>query len=320
MKQQTLPIGTILEDNIFVLEKVSQTEGGYRAVLSNKGSAISAYISDERAQDINLSAWIGGAVKISGPVLDDEEGNPCVKVKKAVLAKKGEYKPHELYDGLSEEKIQLYQAIISDAINRVPNQGVKALITAVLNDALIANLSIYPASLAYQAKYRGGALAQTATVCRFILQIGVTLQKYGNGLYESDLEWSVLLAGALLHMAAIPDYFDEQPLRRSAIAIDRGYMSLLQSRIERANYSGKEAIIPPALLARILNALQVTQQKSVVTATSLEGVLLRQAVLSFVEIDQYMLAALSSTEETFYDTKTRRHINTVPVEVSEVAA
>ena len=313
MAIKDIAVGEQLKDACFVLEKLNKDEGGFTAVLSDKTGKIAAGISHERFKCFpQIAEWVSNVIRISGLVFL-EDGEPFIHIKRAELANKGEYKPCEMYDGLSNETISLYRRILADALNRIPDENCRMLCKRVLSNQLVASLEQYPASLAYAAKYRGGALAQTAMVVRFAIQLGVTLQRYGNGLYGNRLEWSVLLAGALLHTAAIPDYFGEQPWRRTAIGIDRGYMSLLQSIIERSN-RGKYPV-NSAMMARILNVLQVSQPKSVVKASTQEGVLLRHAVQAFTETDMLAFAVASSTEEQFYDIRTKRHVNAVPVEV-----
>lgn len=312
MAIKDIAVGEQLKGACFVLEKLNKEEGRFLAVLSDKTGKIMAEISPERyACFENISEWVSSVVKITGPALI-ENGEPIVHIKQAEIAQKGEFKPCEMYDGLSEEKVTLYRRILADALNRIPDEGCRTLCKQVLTNQLVTALEQYPASLAYAAKYRGGALAQTAMVVRFVMQLGISMQKYENGLYGNKLEWSVLLAGALLHMAAIPDYFEDQPWRRTAVGIDRGYMSLLQSRIERANRGEKP--VSSTMMARILNVLQVAQPKSVVKASTQEGVLLRQAVQTYTETDMLALAVAQHTEDQFFDTRTRRHVNTVKVE------
>lgn len=318
MSAMNIAVGETLKETCFVLQKLNKEEGRYLALLSDKTGGIKAEITNERMACFEgITEWVTSVIKVTGPVLM-ENGEPIVHMKQAELAGRGDFKPCEMYDGLSEEKVMLYRRILADALNRIPDDGCKALCKRVLSNQLVTALEQYPASLAYAAKYRGGALAQTAMVVRFVMQLGISMQKYENGLYGNRLEWSVLLAGALLHMAAIPDYFADQPWRRTAVGIDRGYMSLLQTRIERANRNEKP--VSSTMMARILNVLQVAQPKSVVRASTQEGVLLRQAVQAFTETDMLALAVASSSQDQFFDTKTRRHVNTVKVEEDQVHA
>lgn len=308
-----ITIGDTFRDEVFLLEKLNKAgEDGFSAVLSDKSGKLEAFISNERYEP-RFQSFVGGAVKVTAAVLNGKDAGVLAKIKGMEIATRGEFKPSDLYDGLSEEKKAKYIALIKDAAARIPDPSCKELCTAVLTDDVLDSLSEYPASCAYQARFRGGALAQTATVTRMVLQMGVSYMKQANGLYGGAIEWSILLSGALLHMVGVLDFFVDQPWRRSAIGIDRGYMSLLQSRIEKVR-AGCENKVNDVKFARLLNVLQVAQYRTVIKASTHEGVLLRQAVLTFSELDQ-LDAAVAETDETqFYDLKSRRHINTAPVE------
>lgn len=318
---EKITIGQKLEDEVFVLKSlVKLKEGGYRAVLSDKTGEINASISDERF-DASYSDFVGGAVHVNALVVNGEDAGLEAKIKSLCLAKKGEFKPSELFDSISEEKIAVYINVIKDAIGRIPDASCKALCHAVLTDEVLAGLAKYPASIGYHARFRGGALAATAEVTALALQTGIMHQKAQNGLYEPTIEWSILLSGALLHLVAVLDYFEDQPWHRTAAGVDRGYMSLLQSRIERT-IANAEFQVDDALFARLLNVLQVAQPKALVKATTPAGVILRHCQQMYFELDMLDSASADHTgsDAQFFETRTKRFINQTRVEEERSAA
>ena len=311
-----ITIGDTFQGEVFLLEKLNKEgDEGFLAVLSDKTGKMDALISRERFEERYMS-FVGGAVKVNAIVLNGTDGKVLVKIRTMEIAGRSEYKPSDLFDALSEKKKEEYTALLKDALGRIPDAGCRALCEAVLTDEVLSLLGEYPASVSYQASFKGGALAQTATVTRMVLQMGLSYQRQTNGLYGCTLEWSILLSGALLHMVGVLDYFTDQPWRRTPVGIDRGYFSLLQSRIEAARV--KSAVpLNDIKFARLINVLQVSQYRTVLKASTHEGILLRQAVLCFAELDQLDAAVAASDKMQFFDAKSRRHINTAPLEADD---
>lgn len=312
MELNKLVIGDKVTDGVYCLFSMHKKNDKYDVVLKDKSGELLCELAQERFES-SMNELVGGAVKVTFIIKNGLNTTSLGVIKSLAVAEKGSYKPSELFDGLSAEKIAEYSNIIKTLMTKIPDDSVRSFVSTILNDDTLRKLSTIPASLGYHARYCGGALATTACVTKFVSQIGVATIKGENGLYSADIDWSTLIAASLLQSVGMIDYITpEAPFRKTNIGVERGYMSVLQHKIEMAHFQNK--VISDDVLARILNILASSvPMKSGVKATCLEGTILRGCLLLYEEIDRYSaeLAGyeVADNEEYFYSSVLKRNIS-----------
>lgn len=266
------------------------------ATFSNKTGEMNGKFSDT-LNTSELHSLVGGAVKVVAIVKPEKDLVPYLYVKSIRKAEKGEYKSSELFNGLSEEKVQEYVGMIKTAIRQVKHPGYKALLEALLEDTALKRLSQMPASLDYYGKYRGGALAGAALITQMCKDVGVEYVTHTNQLHQGNIDWSLLLSGALLCTYGVINYLTpEAPFRKTPAGVDRGYTSVLQSMIERKVLVDQISLSEEEL-SRLLNVICCSiSARTNVRATSKEGIILRHCLAMYAEIDM-LDQALEETEE-----------------------
>lgn len=301
-------IGDKVNDGIYCLKSVNKASDNYNVVLKDKTGELLCELANERFND-NLYQLVGGAVKTTLIVKNGINTTPLGVIKSIEQAEVGSYKPSELFDGLSDEKIAQYKKIISEATGIIKRKDLKALVAKILDEQMLSQLAKMPATLAYHGIYGGGALAATACITKMVMQAALQYVKLENGLYHANLDWDTLLTASLLMYCGVPDYYtDTQPFRKTPIGIERGYISVLQRKVELSNESVDELT-----LARIINILSASAPfKSGVKATSSEGIILRSCSLMYEELDQIDSGMANHEPEEgetyFYDKRLRRNI------------
>lgn len=237
---------------------------------------------------LSLKSQIGGAVKVTAVVKPGENRKPMLSIKNICVADKSEYRCSELFDGLSKEKIAEYMNIIHTIQRHIKHPGYKALVEAALNDVNLEKLSQMPATLGYYGRYRGGALAGAACIAEMVKQVGCTYVTHYNGLHAGNIDWSLLLTASLLNTLGVINYITpEPPFNKTPVGIERGYVSVLQSIIEKTIYSNN-LDISDLDVSRLLNTIGCSVSKrTAVRATSKEGILLRHALSMYAELDMF---------------------------------
>ncbi len=309
--------GDRLIDAVYVLKSLAKEAEQVRLSLSDKTGILECYMPLSR-YDLSYDSMVGGAVKVNGLVEIGKNRQLLGKVRSLAIADAGSFKVEDLFDGLSDEKKALYVNGIKGLINNIPEPSCRQLCSVILSDDFLNELSAYPASLAYHAKYRGGALATTYLVAKMVIHNAKIYSQFNPEMYESRINWSLLVTSSLLMYSAIPDYFIDNPWRKSQVAIDRGYMSLLQSKIEKAVYENN-VTLSDERLARILNILgSSVALKTAVKATCFEGITLRNTLIAYEEMDMFDAEVsrheLSEGESYFFDGRLKRHIATNIIE------
>ena len=261
----------------------------------DKSGEVPGTISSERWVD-KYSDLIGGAVTVNAVVTVGADNGPLVKVKSLAKAADGAYKPSDLFDGLSPEKIKEYKATIKGLTARIPSKAMRSLVDSVLTDKTLNRLSVMPASLAYHGKYLGGALAATASVATIATKSAVAFVKQSNGIYDLSFDWSILCTAALLHTAAIPEFYTGvQPFKMTEKGVQRGYMSLLQEKITKV-VAEKKIPVTDEQVSKLLNVLECSvPRKTGIKATCPEGKALRICLQFYEEMDM-TASALSEHE------------------------
>jgi hypothetical protein len=237
------------------------------------------------------------------------------KIKSLSLADKGTFKVSDVFDGLSEDKVSQYKKDIKEAVSYIKDASFASLVNAILTEDTINLLSVWPASIAYHGRYRGGALATAASVTKMMLHSSNIYLKEGNGIYSpANFDWSLLLTASLIHTVGCIDYITEQPWKKTTAGLERGYMSILQSRIEKAIRISNVEISDDAL-SKLLNVLGcAVSMKTSVKATCPEGVAFRKTLELYEELD--MMAAGAADHEVedgetyFWDYRLKRCVTT----------
>ena len=282
------------------------------AVLSDKSGEIPALISHERF-DRTMLDYVGGAVLVNGLVLNGKNMVSYVKIKSLAKAEAGSFTPSDIFDGLDDRHIEGYIQVMRSSIGKISDPELAAFVSACFSDEVFRELASKPASLAYHGKYRGGALACAATVTKMACQTGLQYQKWSNGLYKFNCDWGMLISACLLCTYGVLGYYTEAPWRKSASGVQRGYMSMLQSRLMAVIASGHT--LSNEKLDKLLNILAASvPMKSGVRATCSEGMILRHVLMLYEELDMFDESVSSHEPEDgetyYYDPRLKR---TVPV-------
>ena len=286
-KISSMVIGDAVKGDAYLLKSLThQPDGSYSVLLSDKTGDLSGVIPAERWEN-TYKALVGGAVSVHAVIHVGTDNAPLVKVKSLGRAGEGTYKPSDLFDGLSEEQIKAYKGSISKLWEKIPSAEIKDLVRVTLTKETLKAMSLLPASLDKHGRYMGGALAATAGVASIATSSMVSYVKAENGLYHLPIEWSILVGAALLHMAAIPEYYTlEQPFRKTEIGVQRGYLSLLQSKLESV-VREKNLSISEGQMSKLLNTLESGRiKRSGVSPTSPEGHVLRSAIFFYSNLDR----------------------------------
>ena len=320
MKKTTkeMVIGDAIKGNVYLLKTASkQADGSYNIELSDRSGTISGKIPAERWNN-SYNSLIGGAVSVHAVVHVGAENTPLVKVKSLGKPDPASYRTADLFDGLSDTQIKAYKTAIARLWEKIPSNEIKQLVKAVLTKDTINAMSVRPASLDGHGRYMGGALAATAAVTNIAVTEMAAYARTENGIYHLPVEWSVLMGAGLLHMAAIPEYYtQDHPFRKTEIGVQRGYLSLLQTRIESAVRVHRLSI-SEGQLNRLLNTLASGRIiRSGVSPTSPEGHILRSALIFYRTLDE-MSSALDSYN--FKDGEVYTWIDRVGYAMEESAA
>lgn len=314
---EKITIGDIIEDGIYRLHSISKVNEGYNLVLTDNSGSINAFISDIRF-DKRLNTLKEGVIAINAVCVVGDDGNsPLLKLKSFRKAENSEYKSSEIFKGLSEEQNLFYTKIIKENTRRIPDKSLRNLCEVCLNDETLKVLGSMPATVGWHCTYNGGALVSAAVVSQ--LAITCALQYTRNvKLFSTCFNFSLLVSAALLHTIGVIDYLVENPWRKSKTGVDRGYMSVLQSRIENT-IRNNQIDIDDEVLARLLNILASSVPlKSGVKATYHEGIVLRHALMLFEELDmldsEISEHEAEDNEECFYAKKLHRFVATSNVD------
>ena len=279
--------GVIIGDRlngIYCLKSLSPRagkDGSYSAVFSDKSGELSASISAERFSK-GLSELVGGPVHIDAVVIDGEDMKPELVIKTITPAQKDEYKPSDIFEGLSNEKIADYVAAIHKNEKWIKTDSYRQLCEAALSDITLERLSKMPATLSRHGRYQGGALAAAATVSSMAIHVGTQYITMNNGLYPSPIDWSLVITSSLLHSYGVLEYITpEPPYRKTVAGLNRGYMSTLQHSIEAVSCN-----VSDVDMSRLINTLACSVvSKTAVRSTSKEGMLLRHVLALYSDMD-----------------------------------
>ena len=325
MAKQTISsliIADKLSDIVVCLKRLSEETKPFEdmeihtAVLSDKTGEKPAIISAERF-DRSMLNLVGGAVAINGLVLNGRNMEPYIKIKSMAPAEKGTFSPSDIFDGLDEAHTNGYIQVIRSSIAKIPDEELRVFIEACFPDSVLRELASKPASLAYHATYRGGALACAATVTKMACQTGLQYQKWCNGLYNFNCDWGMVIASCLLCTYGVLGYYTDTPWRKSASGLQRGYMSVLQSSLCEVRLSGHT--LSNTKFDKLLNILASSvPMKSTVKATSPEGMILRHVLMLYEEMDMFDASLaeheVQEGETYYYDLRLKR---TVPIPCTE---
>lgn len=308
-----LVIGEKITDLIVILVYLKQPpEGGFFCVLRDKTGEIDAVGNGILPENLLDAANV--AVKITAICIPGENRKPILRLKSICLADRSEYQSSDLVQGLSKEKIGEYISLIHKRQKNVRHDGYSRLLTCCLDDATLQQLANMPATLGFYGRYPGGALAGAACIAEMVTQAGCTYVTQHNGLYPVNINWSLLLTAALLNTYGVLGYLTpEAPYKKTAIGVDRGYTSILQSKLEHIIYVNQLPLLE-AEVSRLLNVICcAVSQRTSIKATSKEGILLRHMLALYAELDMLdcCIAEQASDEnddEYFYSQFLRRYI------------
>jgi len=310
-----LIIGTKVRDNCFVLKRMSLVqEDQYMVLLSDKSGEVNGLLPKDLVTD-EIKSCVSAAVKVTGVVTPGQERKPLLNIKEICRAVSEEYKPSDLFDGLSDEKVTEYISLINEAKGYVTHEGYRALLNLALTEETLSRLSVMPATLGYYGKYRGGALAAPAVISVMCKDVGCEYVVHYNALHQGNVNWSLLLTASLLITYGVLNFITPvEPFTRTQVGVDRGYCSILQSMIEKLVYQNDLSITEEEL-SRLLNVICCSvASKTGIIATSKEGIILRKVLALYAELDMLDMGCSEHEKESddetyYYDNKLHRYIS-----------
>lgn len=316
-----LAIGDKISNEVFLMNTCKKSEKGYKITLSNKSGTLENCNCADEFMPPEVVDNIGGAVVIKDAVvLDGLNLSLDVKIKNIENAKTGTYKPSDIFKGISEDTASAMREIIRTNVLRITDENLRNYLRCIVTEEYLDKLSKMPATLAFHGKYRGGALVTTAIVTNMAIQAALQYVKFPNGIYSSFIDFNTLVASSVLMYIGNCEYItSEEPFRKTLKGLDRGYMSICQSILERKLLESG-ALITEEQISKILNILNVTvSEKTSVRATTVEGAILRHCYKLYSEMDLYDSGMADHEpkegEDYYYDPKLKRYI----LSVKEVA-
>ena len=285
MYADKLVIGERIVEEPFCLKSLhKEVDESYSAVLADKTGEIPGNISIERFTDM-FHEMVGSAVAVTAVIVDGKDMKPMLRIKAMRICEKDEFIQSDLFMGLSSERKNEYIDMIRKNMEYVKLDGYKRLLVCALNDVALKRLGELPATLSKHGKYGGGALAATAMVSSFCVQIGGTYCRHANGLYTGSINWSLLLTGSLLAYYGNLRYLTEMPWKRTLEGINLGYVSMLQMAITDVIHANKIEI-PTLEISNLFNILQAAMAcRTEVRSTCKEGAILRHVVSAYQDMD-----------------------------------
>lgn len=296
MKKRTptnmIVIGDRIED-VYCLKSINKAKDGYHVILSDKEGEVEASLSDVR-YDEGIRDSIGGPVFVSGPVIDGLNSKALVVIKEIRKAQEKEYRASDIFNGLTDDEIRKYKDCIRSMQAKITDAECSALVSACLSDKVIELLAEKPATVGYHGVYRGGALAACAIVSKMVYANIAYYQTLAPGMYNARINLSALLCASLLHTYGTLTYIsNREPWVKTVAGLNRGYIGVLQSLIERT--VAKQGVeISEDKLSVVLNILGCAcSMKTSVKATGPEGAIFRKVLMAYEELD----AIFASTAE-----------------------
>ncbi len=285
MYTEKLVIGERIVDEPFCLKSLRRdADGSYSVILSDKTGEIPGMIPIERFSEEFLD-YVGNAVAVTAVIVDGINMQPAVRIKAIRGCKKEEFSQSDLFIGLSTEKRMEYTGMIRKNIAYVQHEGYRSILECALDDRALARLGELPATLSKYGKYGGGALAATAMVSSFCIQIGGTYCRHVNGLYTGMINWSLLLTGSLLAYYGNLQYITDMPWKKTLVGVNLGYASMLQVSVLEVIQRNQIAVTRLEV-SHLFNILQAAMAgRTEVRATCKEGAILRHAVSAYQDID-----------------------------------
>lgn len=285
MYTEKLVIGERIVDEPFCLKSLrKEIDGSYSAIVSDRTGEIPGIISIERFSE-SFHELVGSAVAVTAVIVDGINMQPTLRIKTMRSCGKEEFSQSELFIGLTAEKRNEYIAMIRKNIAYVQHEGYRRILDCALSDQALKRLGELPATLSKYGKYGGGALAATAMVSSFCVQIGGTYCRHVNGLYTGTINWSLLLTGSLLAYYGNLQYFTDMPWKKTLEGVNLGYASMLQISVLEVIQANHIAITKLEV-SNLFNILQAAMAgRTEVRSTCKEGAILRHAVSAYHDID-----------------------------------
>lgn len=279
-----------LEKNVL---RGREKKGGtiYRLTLSDRFGSIEAEVTEGKvSSEKDLLALRERAVRVNGVVLVGKDSKPYLSINPNGIcaAEKSDYKESDVFKGLSDEYRKYYKGVILDFIGKIPDESVKALVSAVLDENRLNRLGELPASLYYEGRYIGGALAVTAGIAKMAAMSAGAYNQLQPNLYKAELNWSVLMGAALLRLSALPEALTEEaPFQKTLKMAQRGYMSILQDLLSDTIRNGSVAI-DEEMYSALYNAIYTSSpwRQGGLNPTSTEGIVLLSEVTSYERLDK----------------------------------
>lgn len=278
-----LVVGENLTDQLFLIKQIGEVKDGkLRLILSDKTGECAADIGQSLITP-ELMKMEGQAINVSAVIMLNGL-KPLIAVLKWEPA--GDFRPVELYNGITPEKAEEYKKDIRSLIGIIKHTGYHLLVEKALTEETLDKMASLPVTISQYGRYAGASLVATDVVTRMIAGSMASYCHRANGLNTKEPAWSVLIAASLLQHLGRQYYFDEQvPFKRSPRGVALSYFSTLQMAIEKV-ISTNEVPLSDQEVANLLNILNVAvSNRTDVKAISKEGAILRHMITLYGECD-----------------------------------
>lgn len=268
-------IGDFVEKRVVGIRDIQTRENKTKCVVYDRSGQMAASIK-------RGSGEIPSVACISGYVIKGNGLEPLLNITEYQKAER--YDPAEIYQGLSKEAEKYCLDTIGKAAHWAASQDASAakILKRYLTKEELRFLAAVPATASYHGRYGGGALQSIALLVSLSRDIAVEHDRFDNGIYHMEpLCKSILITAALLTGCGLKGYLMPDG-RRLVEGVERGYMSMCQSRIEELGGD-----VPREYVSRLINILTCcVSSRTGIRATSREGIVLRYAYRMMSEMDR----------------------------------
>lgn len=276
-----LEIGDMIEDAVYGIRDIRSVSGRRYCTLYDKTGSADALLP--RGSD---AAGLGETVRVSGLVLKGKDMS--IEISVSEIAHASRYDPAEIFDGLSDDAKRHCLKVIAGAkavVGKEDRQG-SQILSGYLTREELEYLSVTPATLCRHGRYNGGALMSIAALAVLCRDIAIEHNRMDAGVYRVEpLCVPIMLTASLISCIGLRDYMEAPERARTVKGIERGYMSLCQTRLEELIRAGRLEV-SEAYVSRLLNLLSCSVVKRTgLKATSREGTVMRHAYRLLAELD-----------------------------------
>lgn len=280
----------------FMVDDVTSAKDGYILVLTDSTGKIQAHVMDGLCTDPEKLK--GKVVTLEGIVLYVNEDTNRIKVKKIAVVDKEDIKI-SVFTSIPEEKLDRYERELEKLRTHLKGSVYEELVSICFSQARVTRMRQMPATLINHCCIKGGMLEAAVVVARLATETGRYYMGLSNGLYNSKIEWDLLITAALLHnIGNFLYYSNEEPFSKTMVGVNYGYQGCVTEELEnviRTN-SIELSVMDKAKLIGVIAQCN-PYRRSGAKAMRVEAVILRNVYTTFTMADMFDRVRTQAMEE-----------------------